>query len=110
MRISLLSTLIACGLMVGASAGLAASSRAQLDAQQAELDARCEAAREDILSVERAELVEECVENQFPRRDRAGCERFYADHGNATAGGRPPLHMDLPECVEAHDFRQNRSR
>jgi hypothetical protein len=35
--------------------------------------------------------------------------RFYADHGNTTAA-RGPLYMDLPECVEAHQFRQNRSR
>ena len=52
--------------------------------------------------------IEECVANRFPRNDRAGCERFYADHGNATAGGRAPLHMDLPECVAAHEHRQGR--
>ena len=97
-------------LVLSAAEADAASSRRQLDAQQVELDARCEAAREQILGPERAALVEECVRDKFPRDDRAGCERFYADHGNATAGGRAPLHMDLPECVEAHDFRQNRSR
>ena len=86
----------------------AASSRRQAEAEQARLDQACEDAREKILSVERAQLVEECVANRFPRSDRAGCERFYADHGNATAGGRAPLHMDLPECVAAHEFRQSR--
>ena len=96
--------------LVVASTSEAASSRRQMEAQQAELDARCEAAREELLGVERAALVEECVERQFPRSDLAGCERFYADHGNATAGGRAPLHMDLPECIEAHEFRQSRSR
>lgn len=78
--------------------------------QQAALDQRCQEAREAILSVERGRLVEECVEKEWPRRDRAGCERFYADHGNATAGGRAPLYMNLPECVEAHQFRQNSAR
>ena len=86
----------------------AASSRRQADEEQARLDQACEDAREAVLSVERAQLVEECVANRFPRDDRAGCERFYADHGNATAGGRAPLHMDLPECVAAHEFRQGR--
>jgi hypothetical protein len=84
----------------------AASSGQKAEAEQARLDQACQDAREKILSVERAQLVEECVADQFPRSDRAGCERFFADHGNA-AGGRAPLYMNLPECVAAHDFRQN---
>ena len=86
----------------------ASSSRRTAEAEQAALDQACADAREKILAVERAQLVEECVANRFPRSDRAGCERFYADHGNATAGGRAPLHMDLPECVAAHENRQGR--
>ena len=77
------------------------------EAEQARLDQACADAREKLLSVERAQLVEECVAKKFPRDDRAGCERFYADHG-AAAGGRAPLHMDLPECVAAHENRQGR--
>jgi hypothetical protein len=85
----------------------ASSSRRAAEAEQAQLDKACEDAREKILSVERAQYVEECVAKKFPRDDRAGCERFYADHG-AAAGGRAPLHMDLPECVAAHENRQGR--
>jgi hypothetical protein len=83
-------------------------SRKQLDAQQIALDEQCQIAREKILSVERAQYVEECVQDRS-RRSREECERFYADHGDATYT-RGPLHYDLPECVEAHEFRQNRSR
>jgi hypothetical protein len=83
-------------------------SRKQLDAQQRALDEQCQIAREKILSVERAQHVEECVQG-LSRRTREECERFYADHGEATYA-RGPLHFDLPECVEAHKFRQNRSR
>jgi len=86
----------------------AASSRRERDARQAELDAQCQTAREKILSVERAGFIEDCVQSR-PRPDRAGCERFYADHGTHT-GGRAPLHMNLPECVVAHEFRENRGR
>lgn len=84
-------------------------SRRERDATQIALDEQCQLAREKILSVERAQLVEECVQGRS-RRTREECERFYADHGNATAGGRAPLYMDLPACVEAHEFRQSRSR
>jgi hypothetical protein len=101
---------IACAaalLLASAVDSDAASSRRQAEAEQARLDQACEDAREKILSVERAQYVEECVANKFPREDRAGCERFYADHG-AAAGGRAPLYMDLPECVAAHENRQGR--
>jgi hypothetical protein len=94
-------------LLVSAIDAEASSSRRQAEADQARLDQACEDAREKILSVERAKYVEECVAKKFPRDDRAGCERFYADHG-AAAGGRAPLYMDLPECVAAHDNRQGR--
>lgn len=87
----------------------ASSSRNKVEAEQATLDQACTDAREAILSVDRRALIEECVREKFPRSDRAGCERFYSDYG-AAAGGRAPLYMDLPECVTAHEFRQNRSR
>ena len=104
---SLTGTVVAVLLLAWAIEATASSARRAAEAEQARLDQACEDAREKVLSVERAELVEECVANKFPRSDRAGCERFYADHGNATAGGRAPLHMDLPECVAAHENRQS---
>ena len=104
---SLLATCVAAFVLLTAIDAVAASARREAEAEQARLDQACAEAREKILSVERAQLVEECVADKFPREDRAGCERFYADHG-AAAGGRAPLYMDLPECVAAHEYRQSR--
>jgi hypothetical protein len=83
-------------------------SRQQQEELQIALDEKCQVAREKILSVERTQYVEECVQGRS-RSTREECERFYADHGNATPA-RGPLYMDLPECIEAHEFRQSRSR
>ncbi|MEM8769965.1 MAG: hypothetical protein AAGE43_21225, partial [Pseudomonadota bacterium] len=81
------------------------AQQAAAEAEQLALDEACQTAREKILAPERARFVEECVQDRS-RRSREECERFYADHGNATAA-RGPLYMDLPECVQAHEFRQN---
>jgi len=75
------------------------------DAKQAELDAVCEQAREVKLAPMREQFVEECVEKK-QQRDRAACERFYADFG-AQSGRRAPLFYDLPECVEAFEFQNS---
>lgn len=74
-------------------------------AKQAELDAACEAARQIKLVEVRAELIEECVKTDS-MRDRPACERFYADYGESAAN-QAPLFYDLPECVEAHEFRRS---
>jgi len=83
-------------------------SREQLAAQQIVLDEQCQIGREKFLSVERAQYVEECVQDRI-RQSREECKRFYADYGDATYT-RGPLYLDLPECVEAYNFRHNRSR
>jgi len=70
--------------------------------EQARLDAACEAARQEKLAPLRAGFIDECVEKS---PDRAACERFYADFGNQS-GNRAPLFYDLPECVEAFEFRR----
>ncbi len=103
--------LLAALLISAANAAAGTPSRTQraaAEAEQAALDEACQAAREEILAPQRAQFVEECVEGRS-RRSREECERFYADHGNATAA-RGPLYMDLPECVKAHEFRQANSR
>jgi hypothetical protein len=82
------------------------ASGSDWDAEQARLDAACEAAREARLAPMRAQYIEECVQKQ-QRPDRASCERFYADFGNRS-GNRPPLFYDLPECVAAHEHRKTR--
>jgi hypothetical protein len=74
--------------------------------RQAELDAACEEARERRLAPERERFIEECVAKE-QKPDRAACERFYSDYG-AQSGKRAPLYYDLPECVEAFEFRKNR--
>ncbi len=103
--------LIACvaglALMSAFDAFASSAERREAEAEQVRLDQACADARERVLSVERAQLVEECVTEKFPRDNREDCERFYADHG-AAAGGRAPLYMDLPDCVAAHAYRQNR--
>ena len=97
--------LTACALLLLAG-GLQASDA---EKKQAELDAECERAREARLAPMRKKYVDECVEKK-QRPDRASCEAFYADFG-AQSGGRAPLFMDLPECVEAFEFRRdNRTR
>jgi hypothetical protein len=98
-KMLLLLTLICLPLLNAAASG---------DRTQSRLDQACEAARQAKLTPIRAQLVEECVANK-ERSDRAACERFNADYGNHT-GNRAPLFMDLPECVEAFDYRQNNSR
>ena len=73
--------------------------------KQAELDARCEVARQEKLIPLREQYVEECVEKE-QRPDRESCERFYADFGNQS-GNRAALFYDLPECEEAFEFRRS---
>ena len=59
------------------------------DAKQAELDAACEAVRQEKLIVARAQYIEECVETKM-LADRETCERFYADYGESSANQAPP--------------------
>ena len=72
--------------------------------EQAQLDAACEQAREAKLAPLREQYIQECVDKE-QKPDREACERFYADFG-AQSGSRAPLFYDLPECVKAHEFRQ----
>jgi predicted HD phosphohydrolase len=74
---------------------------------QHELDAACSHARQQELAPMRQEYVEECIEKSW--RDTEQCERFYSDYGTRT-GNRAPLFYDLPECVEAFEFRKSYRR
>lgn len=73
--------------------------------RQAQLDADCEAAREEKLAPEREKYIEECVRDKV-KESREACEHFYSDYG-ARAGTRAPLYYDLPECAKAFDFRKS---
>jgi len=88
-------------ILVAASPALADEAR---DARQAQLDAACEAARQEKLAPIRKKYTDECVANkELPSLEE--CERFYADYGERT-GRKAPLFYDLPECVAAFNFQQ----
>lgn len=77
----------------------------------AELDRRCEAAREARIAPMRAAQIENCIE--AGTGDRAWCENFWADYGAAsrTPSGEfiPGMFYDLPECIEAWEEGQRRA-
>lgn len=78
----------------------------------ADLDRRCDEAREAKLAPLREVEIVQCKQDK--RNDPAWCERFNADFGDAgrTASGamRPRMFDDLPECVEALQERNRRGR
>jgi hypothetical protein len=69
-----------------------------------ELRQRCEAAREQRIAPLREAAIEECASRHRSSRTRADCERMYVGFGEGGGtvggGGRPPMFMDLPECVD----------
>jgi hypothetical protein len=90
-------------ILAAAAAGAADEGDAE---RQAELDRRCEAARDEKLAPIRAEIYEECLEDR--KGDDAYCRR-YADGYNGERIGGSPRFYELPECEEAFRFR-NRNR
>jgi hypothetical protein len=78
----------------------------------AELDLRCEEAREKMIAPLREAAIAECKQDK--REDPAFCERFNADFGDGgrTASGyiRPRMFDDIAECQEALQERNRRSR
>jgi len=74
------------------------------DLKQKELDTACAAAREMKLAPLRQGYIDECIEKK--KKDQADCERFYSDYGNQT-GNKAALFYDLPECVEAFDYKKS---
>ena len=79
---------------------------------QAELDRRCEDAREKMIAPLREAEIEKC--KQTEDTDPARCDRYYADFGNSvrTVHGtvRPRMFNDLPECTEAEQELRKRGR
>jgi hypothetical protein len=80
----------------------------------AELQQRCEDAREEKIAPLREAAIEECVSSRRSTRGRAECERIYADfgEGGGIVGGarRPPMFLELPECVEYFEARNRQRR
>ena len=76
----------------------------------ADLDRRCEDAREERIAPMREAEIANCVQTETG--DRAWCETFWADYGDsqrmASGGIIPRLFHDLPECTEAWEERNRR--
>jgi hypothetical protein len=73
--------------------------------KQADLDRRCEAAREKKLAPIRADIYTECLEKK--QGDEPYCRR-YADGYNGNRIGGSPRFYELPECEAAFEFRNRR--
>jgi type II secretory pathway pseudopilin PulG len=74
---------------------------------QAQMDQRCEQAREAKLAPLRQEKIDECkAEGKMKTTE---CEQYYKDYGNGrrSAGGAytPRMFINLPECIEAREMR-----
>ena len=76
----------------------------------ADLDLRCEDAREKMIAPLREAEIAKCKQDRT--NDPAWCERFNADYGDGgrTVSGsiRPRMFDDLPECVDAMQERNRR--
>lgn len=84
---------------------MAQASETEREAIQAELDAACEAARDQKLVPLREKMVDVCLEEQeFESQEE--CEDYYANYGE-RAGGRNALFYDLPACVKAFEYAQS---
>lgn len=78
----------------------------------AELDQRCELAREKKIAPLREAEIQQCKQDR--RNDPNYCDTFYADYGDAgrmpSGAMRPRMFDDLPECVDAMNERNRRPR
>lgn len=76
----------------------------------AELERRCEAARQEKIAPLKAAEIAKCV--QAGTGDQNWCETFWADYGAPrrmeSGGMTPPMFQDLPECVEAFEESNRR--
>lgn len=96
-------TFILAGLLSISSSADASAKEKQRKAQQEKLDLACAQAREKKIAPLRKEIVKECVDSG---RTKKYCEDFNKDYG-AKMGNRAPLFMDLPECVEAFEYKRS---
>jgi hypothetical protein len=72
--------------------------------QGLELMDECQRQREEHIAPLREQAIEECITER--RRDRAYCQRYYRDYGeampNVGGGMRPGMFWDLPVCEDAY--------
>jgi hypothetical protein len=95
--------LLAGGLGSSVAFGGGNDEQAAAD-KQAELDQRCEAAREIKLAPIREDIYRECLDKK--QGDAAYCRR-YADAYNGNRPGGAPRFYELPECEAAFKFRNS---
>ncbi len=92
-------------LLLGAGPGLTGEPTARERAEvQAELDRKCEAARQTALEPIRREIYDECVNKQ--RKAEDFCRR-YADGYEGTRPGGALRFYELPECQAAFDYKRS---
>ena len=110
MNNSISCTLVALVLSAALQPAFAQSRQTlkQLD----ELDRKCEAARDAVLPGIREQLIAECIlpppTPRVRQRTLEQCERYWNDYGVKQ---RQRAALDLPECQEAFEARQQfRSR
>jgi hypothetical protein len=90
--------------LITATAGYCADSEAERNAKQAELDSKCEEARQKALAPIRQDIFDECLEK---KEDELVCKNEAAEYNGAKVG-RGPLFYDLPECVVAFDNKKDK--
>ena len=102
------SIFILGSLCAGIASGQHATAADQAASDVAQMEQRCEQARQAKLAPIREAEIAKCKSDQ--RSDPAYCDRFWADYGDAhrAANGRwmPRLFDDLPECVAAAKARR----
>jgi hypothetical protein len=95
--------MIVAMLSVCMQAGASTREERKREAHQKQLDQRCEQARQKKLAPIREKFTRECINDG---RDPDYCQKRHADYGHRV-GKRPPLFYDLPECVEAFEFKKS---
>ena len=93
-------------LMVGllsVTAGYCEEGEAERSAKQAQLDSKCEGARQIALAPGKQDVFQECLDK---KKDVPVC-KHEADIYNGARAGRGPLFYDLPECEIAFNYKKS---
>jgi hypothetical protein len=72
--------------------------------KQAELDAKCEAARQQAMIPKKQKIYKECMEKK--KKKESVCWKD-ADNYNGTRGVHKPLYYNLPECEAAFTHKRS---
>ena len=97
-------TIIFIGLATSAHA-LTTEEREALKTKQAELDRKCEEARDVALAPERAAIFNECTAAKYSTNTEEDCKRIASDY-NGNRKDATPRFYELPACVEAFDHKR----